>query len=41
MREKDYNNIPQNNNEENEFAIPMESACSAEFPSGCIFCNEE
>lgn len=40
MREKDINNIPENKNENNEFVIPMEAACSAEFSEGCI-CYDE
>ena len=29
-----------NTNEVLEYSIPEEGACSAEFPSGCILCDE-
>ncbi len=41
MREKDFNNIPENNMEDSSFMDPMKAACSAEFPEGCIFCDED
>lgn len=40
MRDNDFNNIPENNNEDN-LVNPMKAACSAEFPEGCIFCDED
>ena len=41
MREKDFINIQENNNEEKEYMDPMKGACSAEFPEGCIFCDDD
>lgn len=41
MREKDFINIQENNNEEKEYMDPMMGACSAEFPEGCIFCDDD
>ena len=41
MRENDFINIQENNNEEKEYMDPMMGACSAEFPEGCIFCDDD
>lgn len=44
MRENEFNNILECNNDYNENyeAIdPMIAACSAEFPEGCIFCEDD
>ncbi|WP_267024187.1 hypothetical protein [Variimorphobacter saccharofermentans] len=40
MREKDINKIPESKNENNDFVMSMEAACSAEFSEGCICCDE-
>lgn len=41
MRENDFDNRSENKSTDNDFVIPNEAACSAEFPSGCVFSEED